>query len=336
MIVDTHAHVYAATYLDYLEKIGVPASSVNIARNMRASNEDNEMSERLRQMDAAGVDIQILSSTPQSPDILHPANPETAADDAATAARMVNDIYAELIGKYEGRFLAYGAIPVNHPEKAVEEIAYCLDELGFVGIAINALFADPALSVGDETMHAIYSELDKRGSILYIHPTGNGAHSQPMQDHHLVWVNGAPVEDAVAALHLMKAGIPQKFPNMRIHVAHLGGDLPFISQRLEDNYTDWNSFPASPREMMKNMWFDAANFTPGALRLSAEVYNPEHLLMGSDYPYFQEDKYTRAVTYIPEAGLGDKFNEGVLWRNAVELVGQPLLDKAEQRKATQA
>ncbi|WEB56731.1 hypothetical protein [Winkia neuii] len=98
-VIDTHAHVYPAKYLDFLEQIGVDPDSTAIARDMNASDEDEQMAARIRMMGQAGVDVQVLSATPQLPQV-------DKADEADEAARMVNDIYAGLIRKYPGRFLA--------------------------------------------------------------------------------------------------------------------------------------------------------------------------------------------------------------------------------------
>lgn len=311
-VIDTHAHVYPAKYLDFLEQIGVDPDSTAIARDMNASNEDEEVAARLRMMDEAGVDVQVLSATPQLPQV-------DQADLAAQAARKVNDIYAEIIKKYPDRFLAYGAIPFLHPGQAVSEIGYCLDELGFVGIAINSLLPDPQAAITDDRFAPIFAELDRRHAPLYIHPTGMSAHCAPMATQGLAWVNGAPVEDAIAALHLLKADYVRKYPNIRFHIAHLGGDLPFLAQRLQDNFEDWGSFPASPAQSLRKMWFDAANFFAPSLELAAKVYDPQKLLAGSDCPYFQEKKYTRAFSYIKESGLSKALREQILSKNACEL-----------------
>ena len=159
-VIDTHAHVYPAKYLDFLEQIGVDPDSTAIARDMNASNEDEEVAARLRMMDEAGVDVQVLSATPQLPQV-------DQADLAAQAARKVNDIYAEIIKKYPDRFLAYGAIPFLHPGQAVSEIGYCLDELGFVGIAINSLLPDPQAAITDDRFAPIFAELDRRHAPIY-------------------------------------------------------------------------------------------------------------------------------------------------------------------------
>lgn len=326
LIVDTHAHVYPARALDFLESIGTDPATTRIARNLRASDEPEEMAARLEMMDAAGVDVQVLSATPQVPLVADP-------EQGAAAARRLNDIYAEILADYPSRFLAYGAIAFNHPDKALEEIER-LDSLGpgFVGVAINTLLPDPALAIADPRFEPIFEELDRRGSILYIHPTGSGAHSAPMTEHNLVWVNGAPVEDAIATLHLLKADIPNRYPNLRIHIAHLGGDLPFLARRIEDNYEDWNAFPASPAATLRKMWFDAANFGTGSLRLAADIYDPRKLLVGSDYPYFQDAKYTRAVQHIRDTGLGEATTAGILGGNAAELYGEALSDLTAARR----
>ena len=313
-VIDTHAHIYSARYMDFLELHGVDPASTAIARNMNASDEVGEIAERLRQMDAAGVDYQVLSTTPQSPYL-----PD--ADAAVEAARMVNDIYAQVIADHPDRFVAYGAVPFLQPEAAVTEAQRALDELGFVGIALNAMIA-PDRSVTDEEFLPLFEELNRRGAIVYFHPTGNAAFSQPMLSKHLEWVNGAIVEDAVVLLQLMKADYIRRFPNIRFHIAHLGGDVPFILQRLEDNYTDWNSMAHSPMEQVKEVWFDAANFYPPSLKFAHDhAYDPDKLLAGSDYPYFQEHYYTRAFEYIREAGLGAADEHKVLEENARALYG---------------
>lgn len=319
-VVDSHAHIYPARYLDKLEEIGVSPDSTAIARNMRASNEPDEMSARIEMMDTAGVDVQVLSATPQVPLVADAAG-------AAEATRMVNDIYRQVLEDHPGRFLAYGAVPLNHPDQALEEIRYCLDELGFVGIAINTLLDDPRSAITDDRYRPVFDELNRRGSILYVHPTGAGAHSPAISEHGLAWVNGAPVEDAIATLQLLQADYPARYPDLRFHIAHLGGDLPFLSQRIEDNYEDWDAFPHSPADTLRHMWFDAANFSGGSLRLSAEVFDPDKILAGSDYPYFQDDKYTRAITYIRGAGLPADMTQRILSGNAKSLYGSALRER---------
>ncbi len=309
-IIDTHAHLYPARYLDFLEEHGMSPELTKIARNMRASDEPEEMAARIQQMDAAGVQEQILSVTPQAP-MLQDANA------ALEGARMVNDIYIEQMKNHPGRFRAYLALPVPHVKESLTILDEYFEQDGCVGVTVPT-FINGSMSLADEALEPLYARLNELNARVYVHPTGGGAQSPAINDFCLQWVNGAPVEDAIATLHLLKADIPHKYPNIRFHIAHLGGDLAFLAQRLEDNYEDWGSFEHSPNKALKKMWFDTANFYGPSLVLAAQTYDPHKLLAGSDYPYFQDAKYTRAISYIRDSALDEDVTAHVLSTNAVD------------------
>lgn len=129
------------------------------------------------------------------------------------------------------------------------------------------------------------------------------------------------MEDATATLLLPKKGIPNRYPNIRFHVGHLGGDLAFLFQRIEDNFQDWGAFPYSPQETLRGLFFDAANFYEPALRLSVEAFGGGQILAGSDHPYFQGDKYVRAFDYIRNSTLDKEVCLSILRGNARRLYG---------------
>lgn len=315
-VIDTHAHVYPARYLDLLEELGADPATTKIARGLHADDTDADIERRLAMMDAAGVRLQVLSATPQTPQLADPAK-------AARAARAINDIYRDLLARYPERFRALGTLPLPHVEESLAEIAYVMDDLGWKGVALNA-FVGASGALTDEALQPVFEELDRRGAVVYLHPAGLSAGCPAISEHELTWVNGAPMEDAIATLHLLKADYPHRFPRIRFHVAHLGGDLPFLAQRIQDNYDDWGSFESSPAQTLRTIWFDAANFFTPSLRLALEVYDPAKVMAGSDFPYFQDEKYTRAVTYVEalrEHGIDAEQIDAILTRNAVELYG---------------
>lgn len=309
--IDTHAHLWPAEYLDELDRL--PGASTGVARNLRATDSDADMAQRLQMMDRAGVKMQVLSATPQVPQA-------GSAGDGARLARMINDVYAGVIRKYPGRFAAYGCVPLPHIDESIKEARRAIQELGFKGVALNTLTAC-SLTLADESLLPLFAELDRLKAIVYVHPTGCAAGSKVMTDYRLEWVVGAPIEDTVAALHLLKADIPHKFPNIRFHVAHLGGSLAFMMQRIEDNFTDWKAFARSPWEELRKFWFDAANFHTPALVCMEQTFSHERLLMGSDFPYFQDEKYTRATGYIKDAPFDDRIVDDILRHNAARLLG---------------
>lgn len=311
--IDTHAHVFPASYLDFLQEHGRPEREIAIARGLNADSSDAELRSRVEWMDRAGVATQIIAVTPQVPSL-----PDAA--DSLTAARLINDEYARIVNDYQGRFFAYGALPLSHIEQTLAEIPRIFDELGFLGVSISTVTMGDFF-LNDPSLDPVWEALNERNAIVNIHPTGTGACSEMINGAHLEWVNGAPVEDATATLQLMKADVPRRFPNITFHIAHLGGDLPFIARRIEDNYEDWDAFAASPMQQMRQMYFDAANFHEPSLRLATETFGIRQILGGSDFPYFQEEKYVRAFSYIREANLTQEEIDAALFANAQRLYG---------------
>lgn len=310
-IIDTHAHVYPSDHLDALESLGLDPASTRIARGMRADATEDDMALRLKWMDQAGVDAQVLSVMPQGAF-------GSDAKAVAEAARNVNDTYARLLDTYPGRFFAYAHLPLPHVDESIAELRRALANPGFLGISVPTVFPDGS-TLAEQSLDEIWAELDHQATVVNVHPTGQGVRSSLISGMGLEWVNGAPVEDATAVLHLLKVDVPGRFPNIRFHIAHLGGDLAFLSQRIEDNFEDWNAFPSSPNAAVRRMWFDAANFHEPSLRLAAETYGVSQIVAGSDHPYFQEEKYVRAFDYVRSAQLPEDEVEAILSGNVADL-----------------
>ena len=308
MRIDTHAHLWPVEYLDFLDKSGEHITE--IARNIRATASPEDLKARFAMMDNAGVHKQVLSATPQLV--------QTA--DAATClagSRMINNNYADLVHRYPDRFMAYGAVPLPHVDEAIFKGRRCVEELGFCGIAISTLVAGKTIAA--DAFLPFYAEMDRLGAVVYVHPTGCGALSPMITDFKLDWVVGAPFEDSLATLQLLKADIPHKYPNIKFHIAHLGGSLAFLMQRIEDNFSNWKAFPRSPTQELKKMWFDTANFHGPALRCMVDTLGADKLILGSDFPYFQDALYTRIVGYIEKSGLPPEMTRAIIDQNAHRL-----------------
>ncbi len=186
-------------------------------------------------LDSAGIDMQILSATPLSP---HLEDEQAAVD----AARRINDEYAELAARYPTRFRAIASLPLPHIDVALRELERAFTQLNMLGACITTSVL--GLSIANPLFEPLYQELNRRHSVLAIHPAGRGAHSPLIADYALTWSIGAPIEDTVAAMHFILNGIPQRFPEMKIIVPHLGGLLPMTLERL-DQTVAWEA-PNTP------------------------------------------------------------------------------------------
>ncbi|MFF3256117.1 amidohydrolase family protein [Actinacidiphila glaucinigra] len=267
MRIDMHAHYFPTRYLDKLEACG--STFTPIARGLGAGDAPGEMDKRLALMDATGVDMQLLSATPQLPAF------DNAAD-AIDSARLANDLYADLIARHPGRFAGLATTPLPHGEAAAAELSRAMDDLGLLGASIGTQVAHRTL--GDPSFDPLWAELNRRKAILYIHASGEDAASPLIADHNLRWVVGAPFEDTIGLLHFMSSGVVTRYPNIKVLVAHLGGPLPFLAQRIDDNRPYWqHSFPELPTEAWKKMWWDAANFHKPALRCAVDTFGADRI-----------------------------------------------------------
>ncbi len=290
MRIDVHAHYWTDTYLDML--VGLGKTDTATQRGIGAGD-GAELTARLRLMDSAGIDLQVLSAAPQLPYSAY-------ADRAIPAARHVNDEYAAVVAAHPDRFRAFAATPMPHVEAALAEISRAIDDLGMVGVTMNTSVLGRAIT--DPDFEPIFAELDTRGAVLYLHPAGNGACSPLVTDHKITWMVGAPFEDTIAAMQLITSGHLQRYPGVKIIFSHLGGALPMLTRRADDHLA-WESpdTPEPPSQAVHRLWFDTVSHCHApALRCAIETFGADRILLGTDFPYEDGEVFVRAVEYVTE------------------------------------
>ncbi len=314
MRIDVHAHYFPAEYLDCLVRAGHPDARAVV---LRAGAGYLPPAERIAILDALGVDVQVRSVAAAMPYLAREV-------DAVEAARVGNDAFAAVCAASGRRFAAFGCLPLPHVEAAAAEAARCLDALGMVGLTIGCTVAGRQLD--DPAFAPLYVELDRRGAVLFLHPVGMGA-GPGSEDYGMRWMIGAPVEDAIAALRLVLSGMTTRYPRVRIIVPHLGGFLPFLLERLDDEAgreAHAGIGPAvteRPSALVRRLWFDTVNCHAAALRCACESFGAERLLLGTDYPYLSGPRFEHAVRYVEAAGLAPADATGIAGDNAAALLG---------------
>ena len=310
MRIDVHAHYWTADYLDLLVDLG--KTDTGTQRGMGAGG-GAELTARLRLMDRAGVDMQVLSASPQLP---YSDN----RDQAIAAARFVNDQYAALVDRYPDRFRAFAATPMPHIDASRAELARALDELGMVGVTMTTTVLGQPLVEPD--FEPVFAELDRRAAVLYLHPAGNSACTPLIREHHLTWMVGAPMEDTISVMQLVTRGIPTRYPHLRILNSHLGGALAMLLQRADNQYR-WEApdTPEAPSVAARRMWYDTVGHghVP-ALRCAIESFGADRLVLGTDFPYEAGDVFVRAIDYIRDPQIDPTDADAILDRNAMALL----------------
>ncbi len=304
MRVDVHAHYYPAKYADCLKGFG--ANTVSMTASPGAGL---NLEQRLELLDRFGIRVQVLCVGAHQPYL-------TGASEATTAARLANDLYAEVRQKYRGRFEAFATLPLPHVDAALKELERAMDVLGVVGVNVGCSVAGRALD--DRAFEPIFAELDRRSAVVFLHPVGAGC-GPFLNDLALNFTLGAPFEDSIAALRLVVSGMIHKYPRVRVIVPHLGGTLPFLRMRLDGSLAGRTEY--KPSEYLKRLWFDTVNENIPSLRCARDAYGADRLLFGTDFPHVFGARFERCTTYIQQSDLPEEEKTAILDRNAQALLG---------------
>jgi aminocarboxymuconate-semialdehyde decarboxylase len=288
-IVDFHNHFYPPAYLEALRTGG---TSVRVTTD-EAGNPvlhypgdynvvvpgHRDIEHRTRVLESAGVDTQLLTLT--SPGT-HVETPKRAVE----LARMVNDAFAEIVLARRGRFTALATLPLNDPSASVTEFVRAIDDLGLPGAMLFSNVNGTALS--DRVYWPLYEAAAERNAVLYIHPI-HPVGVEAMTQYWLMPLVGFPTDTTLAAASLVFSGVVEKFRGIRWVLAHLGGTIPYLAERLDRGYEAFEecrrNVDTLPSELLRDFWYDTVNFDPAALRLALDFAGAGKLLAGSDYPH---------------------------------------------------
>ncbi len=312
MKIDVHAHYFPLEYMDRLDRYGASHITAFMRKMNLVFAGSSGIEGHLRNMDSCGVDLQILSVSGQLPYFEREA-------DAVDAARRANDIYAGLVREFPKRFAAFACTPLPHARAAVAETRRALDDLGMVGVTAGTVVLGK--SIADAAFDEWFAELNRRKAALFIHPVGGSLGSEFIEKSKLVWPVGAPLEDTVCLLQFMQANFPERFPDIKIILPHLGGFAPFLSARLDQLKDHFLSESAAPfTTQARYFWYDTVNANPAALRMTLELAGTDHLLFGTDYPFWRDAAFKLCLDYIGQAGLAAGDVDRILGGNCKKLL----------------
>ena len=318
MIVDIHAHYFPKEYNDTLIRIGgrsLPeAVRPGTARPIR--NDDlASIPTRLEQMDDAGVQVQVLSPAASPP------YAEKEAD-AVAAARLINDRYAEVAQKFPGRFAAVVSLPLPHLDASLREMERGLDQLGMLGVSMTCSCFDRSTAAAE--FEPLYAEMNRRRTVLNYHPIQNGICSPMINDYKFTVSVGASLEDTAIVLHLIARRVPERYPNIKYVVPHLGGLVPMQLQRLDNQAPrQYPDLPEPPSVTARRFYYDTVGHgSPAALLCAWKAFGADHLVAGSDYPVLMAfETYRQTFHYIRELGLPAEDVDKILNHNAQIVLG---------------
>ena len=264
----------------------------------------SDIETRLGDMDRMGIDIQAVSPAPHQ--LCYWTEPDTGRE----LSRMVNDRLADIVGTWPDRFVALGTVPLQNSTLAVAELERCVTNLGFRGIEINPSVNGMDLTDPRLDLEKFFARADELGIVLFLHPIGF-SHAERLVDHYFNNVIGNPMETTIAASHLIFDGVMQRHRRLKVILPHAGGYLAHYWGRMDHAYRarpDCRTvLRRAPSTYLARMYFDTITFDPDMLRLMIDRFGPEHVLLGTDYPYdMGEEDPVGALAAVPRLARAER------------------------------
>ena len=294
-VIDVHTHMFTRRWLDLLQKEGGPYSlktrpdgQKEIFRGEtpvvlpQPGHFDYDL--RLKHMDAAGIDVSIVSLT--CPNVYWGGE-----DVSCRAARELNDNMAEAQTKYPGRIRWFMSLPWEYPQRAVEELVRSCDN-GAIGVMVLANVSGRSLT--DPFFAPIWAEIDRRALPVLVHPTDPpGVDLMDMGKFDLSWAVGFIFDTTLAVTRMIFEGFFDLYPNLKLIAAHGGGALPYMVGRFEKGdeveLPQRRKMKAKPRDYLRHIYYDCITYDPGALQYLVSVVGPERVMFGTDWPHWVHD-----------------------------------------------
>jgi 2,3-dihydroxybenzoate decarboxylase len=243
---------------------------------------------RLREMDEAGIDMQVLSETAPAAQVFEP-------EQAIRLARSSNDFLHAAIGAHPDRFAGFAALPTPDPKAAADELERAVTKLGFKGAMIMGLSRGERF-LDEKPFWPIFERAQALDVPIYLHP------STPHSAVNAVYYKGFPGlagpalgfgnEVATQAVRLVLGGVLDAYPQLKIIVGHLGEGLPFLQWRIDRSLTRDAKLPRTFTDYMRqHFWITTSGaFSNAALTCSIAEMGIEKVIFSVDWPYVSNVK----------------------------------------------
>jgi predicted TIM-barrel fold metal-dependent hydrolase len=274
---------------------------------------------RIREMDAGGVDLAVVSLTSPGAEHFIPAV-------GTRVAKQANDALAAAVDRYPDRLTGFAALAPKDPAAAAKELERAVKELGLKGWKTHSNYGDSYLD--DKRYWPILQKAAELNVPIYLHPAA--PMMEELRTYGLALAGagfGFGVETATAMLRLILSGAFDAFPGLKVILGHYGEGLSFLMQRIDFAFVrphvkaDVGSAPALrrlPSEYLHdNMYVTTSgNYLAAAFNCTREALGMDKILLGTDYPY---EEMGECLGFLESLGLPDQAKVQLYCGNAAEL-----------------
>ncbi|HZE60551.1 MAG TPA: amidohydrolase family protein [Burkholderiales bacterium] len=271
---------------------------------------------RIREMDEAGIDIQVLSHSA-------PATQRLDAESAPALAKAANDRLRERVQASRGRFEAFAVLPTANPKAAADELERAVTKLGFKGAMVHGL--TNGVWFDDRRFWPIFERARALDVPLYIHPAV--PHPAVVEAYYRDYLKEFPalltaawgftVETATQGIRLVLSGVFEKHPGVKLILGHLGESLPFSLWRI-DMALSRDKKSAFRDTFREHFWITTSgNFSTPALICCVLEMGVDRILFSVDYPFVPNPPGVRWMDHVP---LGPEDRAKIFSGNAKKLL----------------
>jgi predicted TIM-barrel fold metal-dependent hydrolase len=305
--IDVHHHIVPPEYVKALAKLGITESAGIPFPHWNAET-------ALDVMDRQGIKVAITS-------ISYPGVYFGDLAFARELARRCNEMSARLISDHSQRFGAFAVLPLPDVEASLLELEYALDTLQLDGVTMLSSIGNKYL--GDPSSDALYSELNRRRTVVFVHPA-----VPPGSDVLKLILPPSLIEftfDTTRAVaSLLFSGTLERYPDIRFIFSHAGGTVPYLAWRI--SLGEWlpgisEKVPQGVITYIKRLYYDTAlSTTRYTLRSLQELIDISHILFGSDYPFLPEPVVSATISdFQSYDGFTEQDRRVIEWGNALSL-----------------
>lgn len=241
---------------------------------------------RLADMDAAGIDLQVLSHAPPGGQRLQP-------DLAVQACRDVNDLLASLVAGAPDRFAGFATLPQAHAAEAADELQRCVEELGFKGAMMFGVTNDQFLD--EQAFWPIYERAAALKVPVYLHPsmphpTVRDVYYKTYAQSHPALLGAAwgfGIETGTLGIRMILSKVFERYPDLQVILGHLGEGITFQLARIDEALSRPGNEPSNFAKVFRSNFHITTSgfFSDSALRCCLEEMSEDRILFAVDWPF---------------------------------------------------
>jgi len=328
-IIDIHNHFYSKPWLDYLSQRTEapqfewvsPTSGVAKIGTSTVSHVDKpgdfDIKERVKDLDEAGIDIQVLSHT-------CPGVAELPVKESIEWAQKINDIFAEMCEEYKRRFYFLATLPPGDMDEALKEMERAYKDLGAKGFQMYSSIEGEMVT--EPKFYPVFEKAAEYGLPVKIHPAFRPLTTEVMQKTGLpLQLYGFTMDTTMALTLMLLQGFFEKLPGLKVIHSHLGGMAPYMMGRIDTAFKRYSkeicvecSLPPSTA-YKDHVYVDTLSMHVPAIRCAYEYMGIDHLLFGTDYPHRASGTVEGNLETLDKVGFSKEEKEKVLSTNAMKL-----------------